>query len=191
MQAAGAAATAQELLLISGDVDAQGVHLRPVKAMLGTPRVSDAGPYLLRITTSAGAVVEQRFASREVDHDSDRQRFGLAIANPGQIERIEILRDGRVVHQRAARERAQALGAAGEAAAAPQLSESAGVLNVRWDASRHPFLTDTHVAGARTVIGLDLQGGAATVPTAALPPGGHFELGLSDGLNTQRAVAAR
>ena len=62
---------------------------------------------------------------------------------------------------------------------------------MRWDAARHPYLTVTHVARARTVIALDLQGGSATLPTAALPSGGQFEFGLSDGLNAERVLVNR
>jgi hypothetical protein len=186
-----ATAASQDLLVVSGDVDAQGVHLSPVKSTLGTPRAPEAGPYLLRITTQAGAVIEQRFATREIDHASDRQRFGFTIAHPGAIERIEVLLDGRVVQLRAAR--AKPLSAAAAAAAAPgvQASEQGGTLTVRWDAARHPYLTVSHLAGVRTVIGLDLQGGSASVPTAALPAGGRFEFGLSDGVNTQRLAIPR
>jgi hypothetical protein len=133
-------------------------------------------------------VVEQRFATREIDHGSDRQRFGFAIAHPGAIERIEVLRDGRVVQQRSARVRALAAPSAPVGVAA---SEEGGTLRLRWDAALHPYVTVSHVAGARTVIGLDLQGGSATLPTAALPPGGQFELGLSDGVNTQRLAVGR
>jgi hypothetical protein len=190
-QAAAAGAAMQDLLVVSGDIDAQGVHLSPVKATVGMPRAPDAGPYVLRITTQAGAVTEQRFAAREIDHASDRQRFGFTIANPGAIERIEILLDGRVVQQRAAR--AKPLSAAATAASAPsvQASDQGGTLTIRWDAARHPYVTVTHVAGVRTVIGLDLQGGSATVPTAALPAGGQFEFGLSDGVNAERLTIAR
>ena len=190
VQMASAGAASQDLLVVSGDVDGQGVHLGPVKATLGTPRAPEAGPYVLRITTQAGALIEQRFATREIDHASDRQRFGFTIAHPGAIERIEIVLDGRVVQQRAAR--AKSLSAA-TAADAPgvQASEQGGTLTVRWDAARHPYLTVSHLAGARTVVGIDLQGGSATVPTAALPAGGQFEFGLSDGINTQRLAIAR
>ena len=41
------------------------------------------------------------------------------------------------------------------------------------------------------MIAIDLQGGSATLPTAALPAGGHFEFGLSDGLNSQRVLLTR
>jgi len=188
-----AAADAQELLLVSGDVDAQGLHLNPPKATVGTPRAGADGPYLLRITTAAGAVIEQRFATREIDHRSDHLRFGFTIAHPGPIERIEVVHDGRVVHQRGARARASSAAAAQAEAATPavQVSERDGTLDVRWDAARHPYLTVVHVGGARTVLALDLRGGAATLPSAALPAGGHFEFGLSDGVNALRRASAR
>ncbi|HEY6512773.1 MAG TPA: M66 family metalloprotease [Burkholderiaceae bacterium] len=190
-QAQAAGAGVQELLVVSGEVNAQGgVQLNPLKVATGAPRPPDAGPYLLRITTQAGAVIEQRFASREIDHDGARQRFGFTLAHPGAIERIEVLRDGRVVQQRAARARALAAPAA-SAAPAVQASEQAGTLAVRWDAARHPFLTVTHVAAVRTVIALDLQGGHTTLPIAALPAGGQFEFGLSDGLNAERVLVNR
>jgi hypothetical protein len=188
-QAASAGAAPQDLLVVSGEIDAQGLQLSPLKASVGTPRWPAGGPYLLRIVTQSGAVIEQHFDSREVDHQADRQRFGFTIAHPGAIERIQILRDGRVVQQRAARVRP--LSAAGAVAPTVQTSEQGGALVVRWDATRHPYLTVTHVASARTVIALDLQGGTATLPTAALPAGGQFEFGLSDGLNAERVLVNR
>jgi len=187
---ATAGTAARDLLVVSGEVDAQGaVRLNPLKITVGTPRPPDPGPYLLRITTSS-AVIEQPFASREIDHDGTHQRFGFTLAHPGTIERIDVLRDGRVVQQRAAR--ARPLAATGTAAApAPQTSEHGGALTVRWDAARQPYLTVTHVGAARTVIAVDVQGGSTTLPTAALPAGGQFELGLSDGLNVERVLVGR
>ena len=186
---AAASDVPQELLVVSGTVDAQGgVSLAPVKSTTGTPRPPPQGPYLLRVTLQSGVVLEQRFATREIDHDGSRQRFGFAIVHPGAIERIEVLRDGRVLHQRTARARAQA---APSGPAAVTASEEGAALRVRWDAGRHPYVTVSHVGAARTVIGLDLQGGTATLPTAALPAGGRFEFGLSDGLNTERQAVAR
>jgi hypothetical protein len=41
------------------------------------------------------------------------------------------------------------------------------------------------------VIAIDLQGGSATLPTTALPAGGRFEFGLSDGVNTERVLLER
>lgn len=183
-----AAAAPQELLMVSGEVDVRGsVRLDPLKVTSGAPRLPAAGPWLLRITTQAGAVMELPFATREVDHDAGRQRFGFTLAHPGAIERVEVVRDGRVVQHRTAR--ARALAAA--PASAPQVSERSGVLSVRWDPARQPYLTVTHLGSARTVIALDVQGGSATLPTAALPPGGRFELALGDGLNVERVIVER
>jgi len=188
VQAASSAA-AQDLLVVSGEVDAQGhVQLNPLKSTTGTPRLPDAGTYRLRITTQAGTLVEQAFATREIDHDSGRQRFGFTLPAPGAIQRIEILRDGRVVQQRVARVSALA---ARPATAAPQAREQGGVLTVRWDVAHQPYLTVSHLGSARTVLALDAQGGSVALPTAALPTGGEFEFGLSDGLNVERVLVAR
>jgi len=187
---AATAGAAQDLLVVSGDIDASGaVHLSPLKSTVGTPRAPQAGPYRLRITLDSGAMVEQPFASRELDHQSDRERFGFAIAHPGPIERVEVLRNGQVVHARAARARALRGGQA--SVSGVQASEQGGALQLRWDAAQHPYVTVIHVGEARTVIGVDLQGGSATLPTTALPVGGRFEFGLSDGVNTRRVVSPR
>ena len=49
-RAGGRRAAPQELLVVSGEIDAQGLRLNPIKASVGTPRSPDRGPYLLRIT---------------------------------------------------------------------------------------------------------------------------------------------
>jgi hypothetical protein len=189
---ASSAATEQELLLVSGEIRDGVLRLNPLKTTQGRARAVSDGPYLLRITTRTGTLIEQRFDSREIDHQPERQRFGFTLPHPGAIERIEVLRDGRVLGQRAARERALSAGSA--ASSVPptvQASEQGGVLTLRWDAVAHPYLTVTHVGATRTVIAIDLQGGNATLPAAALPAGGQFEFNLSDGLNTQRVLLAR
>jgi hypothetical protein len=159
---------------------------------VGRARTPTEGAYLLRITTRAGAVIEHRFDSREIDHQPEVQRFGFTMPHPGAIASIEVLRDGQVLVQRATRESALSAGSAeATGPAGVQASEQGGSLTVRWDAVRHPYLTVTHVGEVRTVIAIDLQGGNATLPTAALPSGGRFEFGLSDGLNTQRVLLTR
>lgn len=184
---AASAALPQELLMVSGEVDAQGaVQVNPVKATVGTPQPPETGPYVLRITTQSGVVIEQPFATREIDHHGGRQRFGFTRAHPGPIERIEVVRDGRVVQQRAARARSLATTTLATPGSAVQASEQGAALSLRWDAARHPYLTAMHVGAGRTVLALDLQGGSAVLPTAALPAAGHFELVLSDGLNSER-----
>ena len=189
---ASSAAPDQELLLVSGEIRNGVLRLNPLKSSVGRARTPTEGPYLLRITTRIGNVIEHRFDSREIDHMPEVQRFGFTIVNPGAIERAEVMRDGRVLAQRAARERALSAGAsATNVAATVQANEQGGVLTLRWDPAPHPYLTVTHVGRARTVIAMDLQGGSATLPTAALPAGGRFELDLTDGLNSQRVVLPR
>lgn len=189
---ASSATVDQELLLVSGEVRNGVLRLNPLKSAVGHARAPTEGAYLLRITTRAGAVIEHRFDSREIDHQPEVQRFGFTIAHPGAIARVEVLQGGRVLAQRATRESALSAGSAATLGpASVQASEQGGSLTVRWDAVRHPYLTVTHVGEVRTVIAIDLQGGNATLPTAALPSGGRFEFGLSDGLNTQRVLLTR
>lgn len=185
-----AAPAAQDLLVVSGEVDAQGiVKLNPLKHASGQPRAPAAGPYLLRITTQQGATIEQRFATREVDH-LPQQRFGFTLAHPGAIAKVEVLLDGRVLTQREQRQRALAAGAA-EPQPAVQASEEGGVLRLTWDAARWPYLSVTHVGGARTTLAIDAQGGRAMLPLTGVAAGGHFEFSLSDGLDTRRVVQPR
>jgi hypothetical protein len=78
------------------------------------------------------------------------------------------------------------------AAPALQWRERGGLLEVSWDASAAPYLAVAHVAsGRRTVLAVQLRGGAATIDVAALAPGGEYEFSLSDGLNARLTVAAR
>jgi hypothetical protein len=182
---------AQELLMVSGRIDSGVLELQPLRPLHGTPRPPDAtGSYLMRITTQAGGVVEVRFAAREIDH-LPQQRFGFSIPHPGPIARIEVLTNGRVLHTREARKRALATAAEGTATPLLQSGESAGQLQVTWDASRYPLLSVTHVGAKRSVLAMDLQGGSATLPVGALPAGGRFEFGLSDGLNSERVLRDR
>ncbi len=181
---------AQDLLLVSGEIDAQGLRLSPVKSATGVPRMPGGGPYLLRVTTALGVVLEYRFAGKEVDHLPQHERFAFTVPHPGAIAKLEVLRDGRVLALR--EPRARALSPAGEGVTPLlQATEQAGVLQVAWDVQRHAYLTVTHVGVARTALAIDAQGGQLTLPLLGVPAGGQFEFGLSDGLNTRRLLQAR
>ena len=182
---------AQELLMVSGQIRDGVLALQPLKPLHGNPRWPDAGgPYLLRITTQQGAIVEYRFAAREVDHQPQQQRFGFAIPHPGAIAKLEVVLNGQALTTKELRKRA--LAAAGETPPVPlQTSEQAGVLQVSWDAARYPYLSVTHIGEKRSVLALELEGGNATLPVTGLPSGGKFEFGLSDGLNSERVVRDR
>ncbi len=182
---------AQELVMVSGALHDGVLTLAPLKPLHGNPRWPDAsGPYLLRITTAQGSIVEHRFATREVDHLPQQQRFGFTIPHPGPIAKLEVLFAGQALVAKEPRKRALA---AGTEAAVPLLQsiEQAGVLRVTWDAARYPFLAVTHLGAKRSVLALELEGGSAALPVGALPAGGRFEFGLSDGLNSERVLRDR
>ena len=179
----------QEVLLVSGEIDGQGLRLHPLKSATGTPRPPAPGNYLLRITTVQGGVIEQPFATKELDHRPQHERFGFTLPHPGSIASIEVLRDGQVLGRR--EPRARALAATGDVATPLTAVEQAGSLKITWDASRHPYLTVAHVGAGRSTLAVEAQGGSVTLPLAGLPAGGSFEFGLSDGLNTQRVVRPR
>jgi len=182
---------AQELVMVSGQVRAGVLALQPLKLLHGNPRWPDAaGPYLLRITTQQGTIVEYRFAAKEIDHLPDQQRFGFTIPHPGGIAKLDVLLNGQVLMAKELRKRALAV--TGETPAVALLaSEQAGVLHVKWDATQHPYLSVTHIGLKRSVLALQLEGGSAALSVAALPPGGQFEFGLSDGLNGERILRER
>jgi hypothetical protein len=185
-----------DLLLISGTVEASRVELEPVKAFTGRVELPSAGPYTLRLVTGQG-VVNYPFATVELDHAPLQQHFGFSIANPGAIASISILRDGVTLLQKTAAQvpKESAANARIQSANSPltpvQFSELGGVLRVSWNHTQYPYLTVTHVGAQRTGLAQDLKGGSATIQVTGLPPGGSFEFGLSDGLNSVLAPMAR
>lgn len=188
--ASAAPATPQDLLLISGEIGATSAELNPVKSLLGTANVPEAGAYTLRIVT-ATSTIDYPFAPRVLDHNATLQHFGFTIPNPGVIQSITILQNGKTLLNTQAKaaslERAQS-------ATTPQVQvqEAAGGTRLSWDATRHPYLTVTWVgSGQRRTLAQDLRGGSATLSTADLPAGGSFELVLSDGLNPVRSTHNR
>lgn len=183
-----AAAAVQELLLISGEIRADGsAELNPVKSLSGKARLPASGDYTLRIVADSGTV-EYPFAPRTLDHDASTEHFGFTVPNPGAVQSVTVVRNGKVLLSTQAREtRAQA-----RAAVETQLQDAAGTLRLTWDAAQHPFLTVTWVGnGERRVLAQDLRGGSASLATTELPAGGSFELIRSDGLNALRSVHGR
>ncbi|MEQ1805425.1 MAG: M66 family metalloprotease [Burkholderiaceae bacterium] len=182
---------AQELVMVSGQINGGVPVLQPLKPLHGNPRWPDpSGPYLLRITTQQGSVIDYRFDVREIDHAPEQQRFGFTIPHPGAITKLEVLLGAQVLTAKELRKRA--LSATGAPpGVALQMNEQAGLLQVTWDAARYPYLAVTHLGAKRTVLALELEGGSTSLPLAALPPGGQFEFGLSDGLNSERIVRDR
>ena len=186
-------ATPQDLLLISGEIGAASAELNPVKSLVGTAELPAAGPYTLRIVTATGSI-DYPFAPRVLDHNATLQHFGFTIPNPGVIQSITILQNGKTLLNTQAKaasgiERAQS---ATTTQVQVQVQEVGGSVRLSWDATRHPYLTVTWTgSGQRRTLAQDLRGGSATLSTAELPAGGSFELVLSDGLNPVRLTHNR
>jgi hypothetical protein len=139
---------------------------------------------VLRVVTAAGTV-DHPFAPMALDHSSAFLPFHLAIPNPGQVVSMQVLAaDGKVLAERRAGSPVTTDRTKAVAAAATTVSETGGVLHQR-------SLTVIHVGDTRTVLAQDLASGSADLPTAALAPGGSFELIFSDGLNSVRVTAPR
>jgi hypothetical protein len=189
---AAVAAGPQELLLISGQVEAGKLELMPLKSLQGEARLPQDGPYTLRILTAQGTV-EYRFALKQTDHESPSQRFGFTIPNPGTILGITIVKDGATLVQRAGNAARPNKTAQAAASDKPQVqfSEQGGQLRLSWDHAKHPYLTVIHVGAQRTTLAQDLESGSASLPLNGLPAGGAFEFSLSDGLNTARVTLNR
>jgi Peptidase M66 len=194
--ASGTAAAPQELLLISGQIEAGKAELRPLKTMLGEANVSTEGPYTLRITTAQGNTVDYKFATKQIDHMPATQRFSLTIPHPGAVTSMAVVKDGATLMQSAAKVTGNtannAKGTAENVKAQVQVSEQGGMAKLTWDSARYPYLTVTYANGAqRSTMAQDLEGGTASLPMANVPAGGGFEFSLSDGLNTQRLTHSR
>ena len=185
--------TPQDLLLISGEIGAASAELNPVKSLVGTAELPAAGPFTLRIVTATGSI-DYPFAPRVLDHNATLQHFGFTIPNPGVIQSITILQNGKTLLNTQAKaasgiERAQS---ATTTQVQVQVQEVGGSVRLSWDAARHPYLTVTWTgSGQRRTLAQDLRGGSATLSTAELPAGGSFELELSDGLNPVRLTHNR
>lgn len=183
-----AAELPQELLLISGQLDASGVKVNPLKAFQGLLQAPAPGPYTLRITTTTGTV-QYPFATDTLDHRSDLALFSFSVPNPGQVLSVAILRGDQVLYS------SQAVAKNGiyTKASAPQMSavEQGGVLTVQWDAQTYPYLMVTHVGDKRSTLIVDAKGGKLQLPIQGVPAGGRYELSFSDGLNAVRIEQKR
>lgn len=192
-QAAEAKAVAQDVLLVSGSISGRKVEINPAKTLFAKPDAS-SGPYVLRVQTSAGQIVDQAFTPQSLDHDGDNQHFSVLVPKVDNIASISVIKDGATLAQAQAKVvngRAKTL-AAGAGRAQVQVKEAGGKVTLRWDADAVPFLSVTWTDGARRLnLAQDLQGGEATLDTHELPAGGRFELIVSDGLNAQRVEQAR
>jgi hypothetical protein len=192
LASAQSAAPESELLLISGVIGLDGVAFSPVQPLRGQPALG-SGDYMLRIQTRDGRTIEHAFDAELVDHALPPERhFAFTIVSPGPLAGLEVLRGGTALPMRASTQATiQRARAATDQPISLEWSESGGVLAVNWNIAR-PYLSVTHVVdGRRTMLAINRTGGQLQLPSAELPAGGVFEIGLSDGLNSQLVILPR
>jgi len=191
---AGGAASANEILLIAGRINADGVSFEPVHRARGVAPLVTSGAYRLRVTTTAGGSFEYPFDPVEVDHVAGEQHFFVTVPSPGALAALDVVRSAAVVSQRAG-SRAKVQGgatAAGRAAPNVQWQETGTRLEVTWDADAARYLNVTHqLNGVRTTLAIDRIGGRARIDIASLPHGGEYEFSLSNGLDAHLTIVAR
>ena len=176
---------ADEVLVVSGVIGLDGLRIAPVQAMRGAAVAAAQGEYLLRLRTVDGGVFEVPFDAVGVDHAMPPERhFLVRVPSPGPLQAIEVVRGGAVIAQRDA----PVLAPVRAAGAGLQVDavERGGELVLSWDAQRYPFASVAHVGTeGRLVQAIDARGGRLQLSTVDLPPGGLFEVSLSDGVNAR------
>jgi hypothetical protein len=165
----------EEGLLFSGRIRGDEVVFNPPLWLRAAPE-GRASPYRLQVDGLSLPVY--------ILEDSEGTLHFQALAPVAQFRQIALLRDGTLLKERVQGPRPQA---------EPQveLREEGLSLVVRWQGD--PFLSVFHVAedGRRTALGLWHTGGEARFALQNLPPGGAFEVQLSDGLGVRRYLFPR
>jgi uncharacterized protein YcgI (DUF1989 family) len=182
-----AAEAPQELLLVSGQLDANGVQVNPLKAFQGIVQRPAPGPYTLRIVTTGGTV-QYPFATETLDHRTDVSMFSFSVPNPGQVLSVAVLRGEQVLYSTQATAKS---GIYTKSAVQMSAVEQGGTLTVQWDAQTYPYLMVTHVGDKRSTLIVDAKGGRLQLPIQGVPAGGRYELSFSDGLNAVRVEQKR
>ncbi len=182
----------REVLLVSGEIGAAGTTLNPVKSFVGRVATATSGAYVLRVVTAAGST-DYAFTPLVLDHDAKTTHFSLSIPNPGAVQSLTVLQQGRTLVQRTSGSDRMSTQSTGREAAPLAVKEANGQAAVTWDARTNTYATLTWVGanGQRVTIAQDLRGGSAQVATSELPAGGSFEVILSDGLNSTRQSVRR
>ncbi|MBI3180766.1 MAG: peptidase M66 [Myxococcales bacterium] len=171
-------------MVVSGRILPGGVELRPFQRVLAAPSPPKEGPYSLRLYTAERTYSVPFDVDSVADTDDGEVHFSFLVPEVGRLLAAEVLYGGRVLLRRSAQ---PVLGAP-----AVELVERQDEVVVRWDARLHPSAAVAHLgADGRTTLGLWLEGGNAVVRTDGLPPGGEWEVSLSDGLNPVRRTFAR
>ncbi|WP_281167122.1 M66 family metalloprotease [Thermus islandicus] len=164
-----------EGLLFSGRIRGDEVVFNPPLWLQAAPE-GRASPYHLEVDGLSFPVY--------LLEDSQGTLHFQALAPTGTYRRVALFRDRVLL-----KERVQGL--TPQAEPQVELREEGPSLGVRWQGA--PFLSVLHVAedGTRTALGLWHTGGEARFSLEGLPPGGVFEVQLSDGLVVKRYLFPR
>lgn len=182
------AAVAAPMILVHGFITRDGqVTVKPVHRLQSWPTRNE-GDGLLVVETAEGAVQTRFVLSEEAEEGS--RHFSVLLKDPGAIRTLELSVRGVVVAKRSAVPPPATV--APELTASLRLAEKEGMVQLQWDAKVHPFATLAFVGGSgRTTFAFKLRGGTAEVQTGRLPPGGAFEVSLSDGIHAVTVNRAR
>ena len=188
---------ALDYLVLSGTIDAKGVAMNPAHATTTEPRapVAAGSPYRLRLTTDAGQVLEYPVMVSEVADAPGAAYYSRTLPNPGAVSKVELLKHGVVIVNvpPAGPSMRIASASTSDTARTASWAEANAVLRLDWNAVVEPFAAVTHIAndGKRTVLGLRLQGGVASINTQALAAGGRFEISFASLTSARLVTLAR
>jgi hypothetical protein len=173
-----------EMMLFSGRITDAGLVLSPVQRIFGAFSPPREGVYSLRYTANG----QQHLVPFDVQAVADlvnEWHFSFTVPYSGDLETLEIVRGADVLLRKAAQP-------GRPTSVAVSAVDRGDRVEVRWDNRAYPYATVAHVDGdVRTTLALWLEGGQAELMTENLPRGGHYEVSLSDGLQSIRQVIAR
>ena len=176
----------------------QRPHLAPLVRVACAAHPPKAGDLELVLKTATGTRTIPFSAVQVPDLPAGRRHFAFTVPASTELLSARIQAPGTPrtlgpqgrVQARSLAARTQALAAAA-ASGSLVLRETPGNLHLAWDAQAHPYVNVLHEGATRTTLALHLQGGAADLSLAGLPPGGTFVVHYSDGLNTISRTHAR
>lgn len=176
-------------LTISGRITPAGVQLRPAQASTSAS-LSLAGAnaaYTLRVLTASGKTIDLPFDSMKLaDHSGTVSHFRVTLANPGDIQDVEILSQGKPLAKLDKAARSNKL-AVSTSAVTFDTTQSDGKLALKWDAQTEPYAAVLYIGadGRKQLVASGLTGGAASIDVGALPAGGRFEVSLSSAVRAR------
>ena len=176
--------TSQPRIVVSGRFNHGTLKLNPVNLIAGTdaPAEFEPGEYTLTLVGERTATVS--FGLNKVVDGDDDGHFSLVLPDVGNLSALELSRGDTVLARQFA-----------GVAKAPQatVKNVPGGIEVGWNAGDFKFASVSHLGvDTRTTLQLWAEGGKTFVSTQGLEEaGGEWEVSLSDGVQSRRAVLAR